>query len=577
MQNVSLLKKYLVSLVVLGVVLVKLVFPYMSTQLPTGHDIEVHGVRLANYYLALKQGQFPPQWAPNMNHGFGYPVFIYSYQLPYLLGSFFFAITNSVELSLNSLGAFSVLLAISGTYYLSLKIQKNARLALLATLLYVLSPYYLLTLTIRGAIAELLFLSILPWSLAFVTKAKQDIFNSFLILVTTIALITSHHISLMVALPLLFSWAMYQGITTKKSKETFVYTLLPLIFAVIATSFYWVPALLETQLIEVAGSTFTQVSQHFIRATDLVWMLWDCGQYCYIWQQRPVPTFLGPAVVGLLMISLWYVHKSHKEKQTANKTSTYFWIGVSLLTTLFVLPFSFPLWQASKLIAMIEFPWLLLWVPTIGMIITLLYIDTQSLGVKKIELFFTALIIAQTVFAFLFWTTPRGHFSKPLEDWLQFGDITQNYDGLLPRGFDNHKNLRLVEPLVVRAQDQLAFETTGQSQPTQSGTASIVNWVGTEMEYTVSSSQSGFVIQKTSYFPGWHATVDGKEVEILHTDTEFPGRILIPITAGEHTIKVFYTGDTPARTGSKISSLIGLLTFSAYLCGLHYKTSKKRA
>lgn len=576
MFNVTNYKKFLLSITVLALVCVKLIFPYLSTQLLTGHDIEVHGVRLANYYLAIKQGQFPPQWAPNMNHGFGYPVFIYSYQLPYFISSFFFAVTNSIEVSLNLLGILSVLLAISGMYFLSLKVQKNFQIALLATLLYVLSPYYLLTLTIRGAIAELLFLSLLPWAIAFVTKTRPHVIDSFCIFVTTTALITSHHISLLLALPLLFAWSMYQGSTTKQLKNTSMYVGLPLIFSVVATGFYWIPALLETNLTEVSGSTFTELSQHFIRATDLVWMVWDCGSYCYIWQQRPVPTFLGPAIVTLLYFSILVLWKNRKTKQLENKNENFFWIVTSLISIVFILPLSFPIWKATKLIAMIEFPWLLLWVPTLGTVMTLLFSTSALKLTKKSDILLVSLIIAQSLYAYFFWTTPRGHFSKSLEDWLQFGDITQNYDGLLPKGFDSHKNLRLVEPLVVRADNTLAFATTGQSKPTQAGTTSISTWTGTDMVYTVESTSSGSILQKTAYFPGWHATVDSKEVEIVHTDAEFPGRILIPVKPGKHEVHVYYTGTTLPRVLGKYSSLLGIAAFLFYICVLYFTNSKRK-
>ena len=40
--------------------------PYFRVGLPVTHDGENHVARFAQYYLALKQGQFPPRLAPTL-------------------------------------------------------------------------------------------------------------------------------------------------------------------------------------------------------------------------------------------------------------------------------------------------------------------------------------------------------------------------------------------------------------------------------------------------------------------------------------------------------------------------------
>ena len=48
---------------------------------PYTHDGENHLARIANYAVALRQGQFPPRWAPSFWAGYGYPVFNFNYPL----------------------------------------------------------------------------------------------------------------------------------------------------------------------------------------------------------------------------------------------------------------------------------------------------------------------------------------------------------------------------------------------------------------------------------------------------------------------------------------------------------------
>ncbi len=58
-----------------------LIKPYLNDKFPYTHDGENHLARFANYKLAVKQGQIPPRFAPNLVNRYGYPVFNYNYPL----------------------------------------------------------------------------------------------------------------------------------------------------------------------------------------------------------------------------------------------------------------------------------------------------------------------------------------------------------------------------------------------------------------------------------------------------------------------------------------------------------------
>lgn len=61
--------------ITLSIAFLLLFKPYLHTGFPYTHDGENHLARFANYKLALKEGQFPPRWAPNLMNHSGYPVF----------------------------------------------------------------------------------------------------------------------------------------------------------------------------------------------------------------------------------------------------------------------------------------------------------------------------------------------------------------------------------------------------------------------------------------------------------------------------------------------------------------------
>ena len=68
----------------------------------TSHDGETHVARIAQYYLALKDGQIPPRFAGSFYNNFESPIFVYIYPTPYLFGSalhlFGFSFVNSFKI-----------------------------------------------------------------------------------------------------------------------------------------------------------------------------------------------------------------------------------------------------------------------------------------------------------------------------------------------------------------------------------------------------------------------------------------------------------------------------------------------
>src|SRR3989344_5245373 len=55
----------------------------------TSHDGPHQIVRAFYYHDLIKQGQFPPRYVFGLNYGFGYPLFIFSYHMPWLIAEIF--------------------------------------------------------------------------------------------------------------------------------------------------------------------------------------------------------------------------------------------------------------------------------------------------------------------------------------------------------------------------------------------------------------------------------------------------------------------------------------------------------
>ncbi|MGA2396233.1 MAG: YfhO family protein, partial [Candidatus Lustribacter sp.] len=81
-----------------------------------------------------------------------------------------------------------------------------------------------------------------------------------------------------------------------------------------------------------------------------------------------------------------------------------------------------------------------------------------------------------------------------------------------------------------------------------------------EVTASVIVGSAGLLMQNDSFYPGWKATIDGREVPILKADGFFRG---IPVDAGRHTVVITYQSGT-ALAGTLLS-LAGTIVFAVLL------------
>ena len=119
----------------------------------TSHD-GIHQVpRLYYFDQAVRDGQIPPRWAGGLLNGFGYPLFIFSYHMPwiiaepvYLIG---FSIFDSIKIT------FIIGFLLSGISMFYLQRQLFGRFAaLVGTIMYLFAPFRFSNIFVRAAIGD---------------------------------------------------------------------------------------------------------------------------------------------------------------------------------------------------------------------------------------------------------------------------------------------------------------------------------------------------------------------------------------------------------------------------------------
>ena len=185
----------------------------------------------------------------------------------------------------------------------------------------------------------------------------------------------------------------------------------------------------------------------------------------------------------------------------------------------------------------------------------------ESIEVQLLDNRFTLALQAATLFdartgmfaALL--PSDRGHFAR-----VHSGDVKiyANQD-LLPRATVVTQTLQADGPEQAAAllQEQLARRPSGPvltvvegMEPLQAssggpGAAEIISYAPERIEIHTSGNVPGLLVLADAYYPGWHASVDSREVPIYPANVLFRG---VPVPAGEHSV-IFTFEPTGWRLG----------------------------
>jgi hypothetical protein len=111
----------------------------------------------------------------------------------------------------------------------------------------------------------------------------------------------------------------------------------------------------------------------------------------------------------------------------------------------------------------------------------------------------------------------------------------------------------------------------GPARATSGPTARITAFENNSIALEVETSENGLLVLSEIYYPGWTASVDGAETELLRTDYALRG---IAVPAGNHHVEVRFT-HPPFVTGAVITSGALALCLGGIAAPLLYRTRSK--
>ena len=323
-----------ISFIALIILSLPAIWPILTPGYFPMHD-DTQVVRVSQMYQALKSGQFPVRWVPDLGYGYGYPIFNFYNPLPYYFGALFMFLGLDALWATKAMFIVPILFSGLAMYWLTKKYFGMVA-ALVSGVFYVYAPYHAVQIYVRGAVAEYWAYAFIPLVIyAFLSRRK------FLSAISLALLILSHNLTAFMFIPFLVLFKPIRSIL--------------LGFGLAA--FFWLPALLEKDLTRVNLMVNTQFNplQHFVYPNQLWSSIWG---YAGSAPERVdgLSFMIGKLHIIFTLFSLVIFSFSHKITKSIRRL-VLLAISYLLLAMLMLLPLSYFIWANLPVLRFLQFPW----------------------------------------------------------------------------------------------------------------------------------------------------------------------------------------------------------------------------
>ncbi len=512
MKKVSQLFPWLV----LGCLALFVVSPLLTRGFIPTHDGEYHIIRFWQFEKMLRAGYLFPRWAPDLNSGYGVPLFNFHYPFPNYVGSLFhllgwsFVDSFKLVLATGYLGA-----AIACLFWLKKLFDRTA--ATVGTIIFSFIPYWFVDIYVRGSVGEVLALGFVMIALASIEYGRQIVFS-----LAIAGLILSHNILAMLFVPILF------GYMVLRRKPYWM----ALVRGILLPAYFWIPALAERGY--VTGLTSINYRDHFPDLVQLLIPSWGTG-------------FSGPGLVGgemsfqigvaALLLSVATLALVRQEKNRPIRLLILSTLGLFLLGVFLMLPLSDFVWRLLPVFTYLQYPWRLL---SIFLPIVALWAGYVASRVKKtwVVMLFTVLaVVIATSYARPVRYEPRtdAHYLTRRE----FTDGTSSLGNSFSTIWAPWKSTRATEKAEVIEGSASVFVTSAKP-----------------LSYTlrVDGGLPSVVRVNILYYPGWTVRVNGTPIPIQFQND---GTITFQVPEGNSVVRVYFT-ETPLRRFADWLTVAGL-------------------
>ena len=497
---------------------------------------------------ALRWGVLYPRWFPDFAFGYGYPVLNFYapafYYPPALLHRMGVDVITATRITAALAYALSGIAA-----YIAARRFASPRASGLAAVVYLVYPYHLYDLFVRGALPEFvafLWPPLLLWSGHRLHRTGRTLDVLITAFVWTGLVLTHNLTAFMVGL-------VYGAIilyTATSSLKRAARHLIALGIGTLLSAFYVIPALVEIRWVGLGiGPDVHGYARHLVALKDL--FTWQ-GTYPY--PTADVPVVPTPAYTALLLVVAFVAGWKHRRRVL--------WVGIgglALVLLLMTTRVSEPVWAVfSPLLGKLQFPWR--WHTLLALCWALLAaLPIDALGERRPR-WQTVIALSLALYVSVYGLrhipiVPADYTASDVtveRMWAfdaEHGQVGASWTGeFLPRWVTEQRWAIGREPTVLHVYPAAAFSDLRLERK------GYVSLAGT---YT--ASLPGVLTFHTFYYPAWHVRVDGREVPVIPLTNL--GLLAARVPAGEHTFDVRWGATWAVQWGRSLTALGWLLVF----------------
>lgn len=519
----------------------------------TAHDIG-HQVTRMHYYLqSINDHQFPPYWVGQLANNFGYPLFIFSYQLPWIIGALLIKSGLSIANSLKILFFLSYFSSGITMYFLVKTILNNKLSALLSSILYLWLPYHFLIIFVGASMGIAFIFAFLPLVfLGIHLIRKRGTVGIPILALGTSGVILSHIMHLIFSFPIILIFFFWELISSNNKMKFLTNICLGIILSILISAFYIIPASYYNQSTRVHLETgFSQVyKRNFVNLNQLIYSKWGYGPIINNAKNGENSFQLGIAqwlsIIFLMILLL--LNKLPKMFKSLGIV-----LLVSFILNIFLmLDLANPIWKFVTKYVSIDFPYRIL-LPTALVSSICAGFILMSLN-KRLQYF----LLISLIFISLY--TNRNHINVNQHTNLS----VINYLDLETEKTTNTYN----EYLPIHADASLLNKPWNEVEG-QNTTVSNLKKSTNSLSFDLTSKTNQTISIGQFYFPGQTLYVNNINNEI---NIDKKGRISFFIPQGTHTIKLQYQ-ETRLIEISKLLTISGLIITTLLLIRQIYCTA----
>lgn len=505
---------FLIHVLPAAAVVLYAVIPLISGGFIPTHDGEYHIIRFWQFFRMLEFGYLIPRWAPDLNSGYGIPLFTFHYPFPNYAGALFHGIGLSFVDSFKLVMATGYVLGITACF-LWLRRLFGGWAAGLASVVCATVPYWFVDIYVRGSVGEILAIA---WFFLALFAVERG--GTILLSISGALLILSHNIMALVLMPVLLA---YLYIRNRKLWWSVCVSLL-------LSAFFWIPALAERGF--VTGLNTVDFRDHFPELFQLLVPSWGTGFSVRELTSDEMSFQIG--IVPMFVVLIGLLVKKGRDKKGVSGLSAFFAI-LFTVSVLLILRISEPVWEAIPFLQLIQYPWRLL------AVVIPVSAYFAAFVAARVPRWIAVTLAAFSVILSFGYMRPVTYAPRTDEYYLsrpEFTDGTSSLGNTFSTVWTSWKRLRAAEKIQVPA-----------------GVSLVSSEVITPLKIhaTVDVPDDSSIRINALYYPGWQVTDNGVSVPIDYRD----GVIDIALPTGRHVISAELK-ETRTRQAADMLSLGGL-------------------